>query len=61
MSDYLLEIGTEELPAGHIPEAQRKLEELLVRELDGKQLGNKSVKTLATPRRLAVIISGLPE
>ncbi len=61
MPDYLLEIGTEELPAAHIPEAQSKIEELLNQELTAANLDFSSIKTYATPRRLAAIVAGLGE
>ncbi|MBX9695244.1 MAG: glycine--tRNA ligase subunit beta, partial [Cyanobacteria bacterium] len=59
MPDYLLEIGTEELPAAHIPEAQARIEELLGQELTGANLDFGSIRTYATPRRLAAIVAGL--
>ncbi|HEY9677341.1 MAG TPA: glycine--tRNA ligase subunit beta [Drouetiella sp.] len=59
MPTYLLEIGTEELPAGFIPEAQSKLEQLLADGLKGKNLSYKSMKTMSTPRRLTVIVNDL--
>lgn len=59
MSNYLLEIGTEELPAGHIPEALAQLEESMAKELKEASLGYESLKTYATPRRLAIIVKGL--
>lgn len=60
MSTYLLEIGTEELPANHIPEAQRRLTDLFTTELKNELLGFDSIETYATPRRLTVKVSGLP-
>lgn len=61
MSNYLLEIGTEELPAGHIPEALSQLEASMSKELKEASLGFESLKTYATPRRLAIIVKGLDE
>jgi glycyl-tRNA synthetase beta chain len=57
MADFLLEIGTEEIPARMIDAAQeelgRRVEELLARE----RLADKAeVVTLSTPRRLAVLV-----
>jgi len=57
---YLLEIGTEELPAGHIPEARRRLAELLGKALGEHGIEPGSINTLATPRRLTALIEGLP-
>jgi len=61
MKKYLLEIGTEELPAGQIEEALNRLEEYFTRELNEAKLSFSSMKTLATPRRLTLIIDGLEE
>lgn len=58
-SEFLLEIGTEELP----PKALRKLSEALRdhlgNELEQLQLNFDSIRALASPRRLAVLVSGL--
>lgn len=59
MSIYLLEIGTEELPASFITEAQVRLKELLTESLKTANLPAEEVTTLATPRRLACVVSGL--
>lgn len=61
MPNYLLEIGTEELPAGHVSEAQEKLEQLLSEALKEKRLSFDSISSMSTPRRLAVLVSGLTE
>ena len=61
MSDFLLEIGLEEVPARMIAGAEaelgRRVHELLTRErlLDD----GASVKTFSTPRRLAVLVTGV--
>jgi len=53
--NFLLEIGTEELPASYISPARRQLEEW------GKKWAPKrQVKTWSTPRRLTVFIENLP-
>ncbi|HEX3437473.1 MAG TPA: glycine--tRNA ligase subunit beta [Pseudacidobacterium sp.] len=61
MSDFLLEIGLEEIPARMIAPAQaeltRRVEELLTRERLFE--GSSSVKSFSTPRRLAVLVSGV--
>jgi glycyl-tRNA synthetase beta chain len=59
--DFLLEIGTEEIPAAFLPKA---IEDLRVRaqELFGaNRLHYETVKTMATPRRLVLLVSGLEE
>jgi len=59
MSKYLLEIGVEELPYKFIPMAISQLESGFKSFLDTNNVKFDNVKVLATPRRLAVIISGL--
>ena len=62
MSDLLLEVGTEEIPARLVPGAMRDLKagfEAALRELDLARAGRVSVD--ATPRRLALFAEGLPE
>lgn len=59
MTKYLLEIGTEELPANQIDDALGRLEEFFTRELSEAKLGFGSMETLSTPRRLTIIIDGL--
>ncbi len=59
MSKYLLEIGTEELPYKFIPQAIAQLETGFDNFLQSNKIGFEKVNVYATPRRLAVIISGL--
>lgn len=61
MANYLLEIGTEELPADHVGEALERLETFLGDALKEANLTFQGIKTYGTPRRLAVIVTGLPE
>jgi len=61
MPALLLEIGTEEIPAGMIAAAQAELE-TRVRELMTRErlaAGDFSVKSFSTPRRLAVLAEGV--
>ena len=51
----LLEIGTEEIPARFFPDAIVKLKENAERIFSEYRLSFKSIKTLATPRRLSLI------
>lgn len=53
-SEFLLEIGTEEIPAGYIPPAGRALAELFAKGLDQALVGYGSVNTFGTPRRLVL-------
>ncbi len=59
--DFLLEIGTEEIPAKFTPGALKQLEEQTKSRLTELRLGFTSLATYATPRRLAVLVSGLIE
>lgn len=59
MSKYLLEVGTEELPYKFIPSAIEQLKNGFENFLNGNKVAFEDVKVYATPRRLAVIVSGL--
>lgn len=62
MPDFLLEIGTEEIPAGYLAPAAAALAEMAWELLAaaGPALP-EGRKCLWTPRRIALFISGLPE
>lgn len=59
MSKYLLEIGTEELPYRFIPSAIGQLKTGFENFLNTNKVAFEEVNVYATPRRLAVIVSGL--
>ncbi len=59
MSKYLLEIGVEELPYKFIPMAISQLEAGFKNFLEGNNIAFEKINVMATPRRLAVIVSGL--
>jgi glycyl-tRNA synthetase beta chain len=61
MATFLLEIGTEELPADFVRLAQPQLEAIVARDLQEARLSWDSLRASGTPRRLAVTIAGLPE
>lgn len=61
MSELLFEIGTEELPAGFQKPAMLQLENNFIREAKELNLEYISVKTLGTPRRLALLVEGLAD
>ena len=54
--ELFLEIGTEEIPAGFIPKAMAEMEALIQKELNTAHIGFGEVKTMATPRRLALVV-----
>ena len=59
MPDFLLEIGCEEIPARMIDAASRELRERVGALLARERLGGEGLTTLDSPRRLAVMASGL--
>lgn len=58
-SDYLLEIGTEELPAADLESALQQLERLVPETLADLRLDHGDIKVLGTPRRLTVWIESV--
>jgi glycyl-tRNA synthetase beta chain len=61
MPDFLLEIGCEEIPARMIDAASRELRERLNTLLQRERLEPaRAISHLDTPRRLAVLASGIP-
>lgn len=61
MSNYLLEIGTEELPYKFIPQAIEQLKSGFESFFKSNNIEFGSIKVLATPRRLAVIVNNLAD
>jgi glycyl-tRNA synthetase beta chain len=61
MPDFLLEIGCEEIPARMINAASQELRERIAALLNKERLTAGAITSLDTPRRLAVIVSGMPD
>lgn len=61
MKDALLEIGSEELPASFIGPAMRQLQALAEEALKASGMQFAAIHTHGTPRRLAIVIQGLPD
>jgi glycyl-tRNA synthetase beta chain len=61
MSNFLLEVGTEDLPAGFVSDAIRQWQAMIPASLTTEALTNDGVEIYATPRRLVAIINNLPE
>ena len=59
METLLLEIGTEEIPAGYIEPALRSLAAALHEKLAEARIEHGSVRTFGTPKRLAVRIENV--
>jgi glycyl-tRNA synthetase beta chain len=60
MPDFLLEIGTEEIPARMIQDASQELQKRVEELLAKNSLPHQEIKRSETPRRLALIASGIP-
>jgi glycyl-tRNA synthetase len=59
-ADFVLEIGTEELPAGEVTAAQDQLTTIFEKDLlQANQLVYKQCRVFATPRRLVVVVEAL--
>ena len=58
---FLLEIGTEEIPARMIPGALEALQRGLADALSAAGLPATGTRALGTPRRLALVVEGIPE
>lgn len=61
MKEFLLEIGTEEIPAGFVPQALRDLEDLMSKELQAQRIDFEGLRTLGTPRRLVLVVRSMAE
>ncbi|MDI6893528.1 MAG: glycine--tRNA ligase subunit beta [Bacillota bacterium] len=59
--DFVLEVGMEEAPARFLPRALEQLGGRAGRALQDARLGWSSLSTLGTPRRLVLLVEGLPE
>ena len=59
--DFLLEIGTEEIPAKFSPGAMTQLKEQVSKRFARLRLPFTELNIFATPRRLALLVTGLEE
>jgi glycyl-tRNA synthetase beta chain len=60
MATFLLEVGTEELPASFVKSALEQWRSRIPADLAAHVLTSENVEVFGTPRRLAVLIQGLP-
>jgi glycyl-tRNA synthetase beta chain len=60
MPAFLLELGTEELPASFVGDAIAQWLKRIPQSLSTNSLTSDAVEVYGTPRRLAVLITGLP-
>ena len=61
MKSFLLEIGTEEIPARFIPSGINSLKAELSKFLYNASIDFGNVHAFATPRRLAILIENVSE
>lgn len=59
MSDFVLEIGTEEIPARFLDDTQKELLNRFTTALTAEELPYKEIQTYASPRRATVYIKDL--
>ncbi|MEA3416230.1 MAG: glycine--tRNA ligase subunit beta [Thermodesulfobacteriota bacterium] len=59
--NLLLEIGTEEIPAGYIKPALKGLSSLILQSMDDARIEHGKVRTFGTPRRLAVEVADVAD
>ena len=56
MKDLLVEIVTEEIPAGYIEPALEAMKTIMGQKLSQARVGHGAMKTFGTPRRLALVV-----
>ena len=61
MDRLLIEIGTEEIPAGYIEPALTALRSRLMEKLDGARIGHGPAAVYGTPRRLALMVEDVAD
>lgn len=61
MTQYLLELGMEEIPARFLVSLANQLKERVATFLEEERLGYDTIYTYATPRRLSVLVEGVFE
>ncbi|OKH22053.1 glycine--tRNA ligase subunit beta [Hydrococcus rivularis NIES-593] len=60
MPDFLLEVGVEELPADFVDTAIEQWQERIPKTLEEQFLNSEEIALYGTPRRLAILVKGLP-
>ncbi len=61
MATFLLEVGTEELPAAFVASAIAQWQTQIPKSLEENRLTPEHIDVYGTPRRLAILVTGLPE
>ncbi|MBI4774939.1 MAG: glycine--tRNA ligase subunit beta [Deltaproteobacteria bacterium] len=57
--EFLLEIGTEEIPARFLPPTAETMKTSMADRLEAEHLSFDGIRAMATPRRLMLVVSGL--
>jgi glycyl-tRNA synthetase beta chain len=60
MPSFLLEVGTEDLPASFVADALKQWGRKIPKSFADLQINPTSIEFYGTPRRLAVLVTGLP-
>jgi len=60
-ANFLCEIGTEEIPAGYLAPAITSLQNIFKERLSELRIDFTDIEVFATPRRMAVLVSGLAD
>lgn len=61
MKPLLIEIVTEEIPAGYIDPALEAMKDLMAKRLSKARIEHGAMEVLGTPRRLALIVQGVAQ
>jgi len=61
MKTVLLEIGTEEIPAGYISPALKALSSNLLQKMTDAHIDHGGARTFGTPRRLAIAVENVAD
>ncbi len=59
--NFILEIGSEEIPAGYIPPAIENYKNIFSKKLTDNNLSFNDIAVYATPRRFVIAVSGMPD
>ena len=57
--EFLLEIGTEEIPARFLPPTMEQMKASMAKKLGDERLTFDRINAMSTPRRLTLIVSGM--
>ena len=61
MAELFIELFSEEIPATLQIDARQKIKKILEEKLQKKEINFKSSKSFSTPKRLVILIDGIPE